>query len=563
MDFIKTHIKRTFIYAFPLFVMVFSVCRMAEAEYATNQTIFQKIRYIDGKQEQIIKTVYTVTEVKETKSIGEGVFAKKADGKFIIVRFKVHNKGNAAVPSSPLTDLMLIDNKKRRWDQSLSATGSMRLGTESFGRMEIGADKWIEDTIVFEVPEDVRDYLILLPGGAKVSAVVQADKKKASRPEEDVKRESGEIKPLKEDANKKTVRVITNSATLRSRPSPESKPAAWAVKGMAFDVLGETTDSEGEKWYKVKTSDGREGWIKEIAVNISKPDTAADTPVLKDDVKAEKPLEEKKEKAAEDKIKREPEKKPIIEKGKGKDKAGRKMVKKSLPDLLDEANAFYREGKCEDFINANEKAIEIASKQNNLPVQGRLHYNVAECYTRLNKYDDAQRHLGSAINIGARIKDLELEILALINKSRVFAAKGDRKGSAEIFRATSERANKEIFLNIAVKDYVKALVSMQMAGVLLDMGDNERAKERLEYALMVNHDFKLEENIINTLKSAELQTLTEISGINDMLDEAWAFYEKGDYKGMERVSMTAVEKAKNWAIKEVYSAVIIILRCLS
>ncbi len=515
-----------------LSVAVFCLCRTAAAEYAINQTIFQKIRYIDGNQEQIIKAVYTITEVKETKSIGEGVFAKRADGKFIIVRFKVHNKSSNQIPSDILTDLMLIDNKKRRWDQSLGATGSMRLGTESFGRMEISADKGIEDVIVFDVPEDVRDYLILLPRGARVAPVAQ---KKTARPEGELKREAGEIKPskagklleekqekaaedkikqepekkpiiekigdsTKKDKAAKTVIVNVHTANLRRKPSLDSDPAASVNKGAVLEVTGEFKEDKGRKWYKVR-KDSKEYWIIEKIVKVK-------------------------------------------ENG-----VGGKSVKKSLPDLLDEANAFYREGKCEDFINVNEKAIEIASKQNNLPVQGQLHYNVAECYTRLNKYDDAQRHLGSAINIGARIKDLELEILALIDRSRVLIAKGDKKGSAEVFRMVSDRANKEIFLNIAVKDYIKALVSMQMAGVLLDMGDKERAKERLEYALMVNNDFKLEENIINILKSAGLKAHTELSGINDVFDEAWTFYEKGDYKGMERVSRIAVEKAKKLGYK--------------
>ncbi|MBI5211938.1 MAG: DUF4352 domain-containing protein [Nitrospirae bacterium] len=490
----------------PLFLMIFTLCHEASAEYGANQTILQKIRYIDGKQEHVIRAAYIITEIKETKSIGEGVFSKKADGKFIIVRFKVYNKGSIAIPTNTLTDLMLIDGKNKRWDYSLGATGSMRLGTESFGRMEIGADKGMEDTIVFEVPEDVREYFILLPGGAKVSSGGQPDKKKTAKAEEELKRE------LKEDKNSKE----------------EIVPAAKKQE----DAKIEEPKSEGKKNIKIITNQDK----------VKKADAAG----LKAEEKVEMRAEEKiKEKGVKEKTKRA---------GRQKEQVSAKTVKnksdkKSLQELLDAAGIFYREGKCGDFINANEKAIEIASKQNNLAVEGRLHYNVAECYTRLNKYEDAKRHLDSAIAIGAKIKDAELETLALMDKSRVLAAKGDKRSSAEIFKIASDKANKEVFLNIAVKDYVKALVSLQMAQILMGTGDREMAKERLEYALMVNHDFKMEENIANTLKSSELAIYKEISGINTMLDEAWSFYERGDYKGMEGVSRNAIDASKKLGYK--------------
>ncbi|BCB96925.1 hypothetical protein JZK55_18470 [Dissulfurispira thermophila] len=492
------------------------------AEYTINQIIPQKIRYIEGKHEQIIKAVYTLTEVKEAKSIGEGVFAKIADGKFIIVRFKVHNKSNNAIPSDILTDLVIIDNKKRRWNQSIGATGSIRLGTESFGRMEIGADKKIEDVIVFDVYEDVRDYVILLPGGAKVSPIVQKkvaeeDKhlkvekssveKKEKAAEDKIKREPKKklITEKVDDTTKKskptkTIIVNVNTANLRHKPSLDSSAAMLVNKGSVFEVLGELKDSSGRKWYKVRKN-GKHYWVIEKVVRV---------------------------------------------KGNG---AVEKSTEKSLQDMLDEANAFYREGRCEDFINANEKAIEIASRENNLYVQGRLHYNVAECYTRLNKYDDAQRHIERAIVIGSNIKDSELEILALIDKSKILIAKGDKKGSVEIFKAVSGRADKEIFMNLEVKDYIKAMVSMQMADILLDMGDENKAKERLEYALMINHDFKQEENIVGAMKLSGHLLYKEISNINNMLDDAWALYEKGDYKGMEGIARVVVENAKKLGYK--------------
>lgn len=414
---------------------IFIFCLESAAEYTTNQTILQKIRYIAGKQEYIVRATYTITQIKETKSIGEGIFSKRTDGKFIVVRFKVHNKSNNAIPLSKLTNLMLMDSKKRRWEQSLGATGSMRLGTDSFVKAEIDANETIEDVIVFDVPENVNGYFIVLPGGAKVSSAVQsARRKKASK-------------------------------GVLSLPVTSTK--------------------------SIKTGQ-------------------------------------------DDKIPK---------------KAKENLEGKSLQELLDAANTFYREGRCEDFISANENAIKIASKQNNLSVQGKLHYNVAECYARLNKYDDAKRHLESAISIGAKIKDAELEILALIDKSRIFLANGDKSEATKIFRSVSERSNKEIFLNIAVSDHIKALVSLQMAAILLDMGEKDKAQERLEYALMVNNDFKLEENITNILKTSGLPLYKEISRIDALLDKAWTLYERGDYKEMEMVSRDAVDAARKLGYK--------------
>ncbi|MCL4537688.1 MAG: tetratricopeptide repeat protein [Nitrospirae bacterium] len=523
----------------PLFLMIFTLCHEASAEYGTNQTILQKIRYIDAKQEHVIKAAYIITEIKETRYIGEGVFSKKADGKFIVVRFKVHNKGSIAIPTNTLTDLMLIDGKKKRWDYSLGATGSMRLGTESFGRMEIAPDKGIEDVVVFEVPEDVRDYLILLPGGAKVSAPKKQENAKSEEPKSE---------------GKKNIKIITNSATLRSRPSFGSQPVTWAVKGAVFDVISEITDSEGRKWYRVKTSDGREGWIKDKVVSLSSFKSEDNQDKVKKADAASLKAEEKVETRAEEKIKEKGVKEKTKRDGRQKEQASAKTVKnksdkKSLQELLDAAGIFYREGKCKDFINANEKAIEIASRQNNIAVEGKLHYNVAECYARLNRYDEAQKHLDNAVNIAARLNDSELEILALIDKSRVLAAKGDKRSSAEIFKIASERANKEIFLNLAVKDDIKALVSLQIAHILFDMGEKDKAKERLEYALMVNHDFNLEKSIVSTLKSSDIEMHKEISDIDGRLDEAWASYERGDYKDMERISRDAADTAKRLGYK--------------
>ncbi|MBF0558689.1 MAG: AAA family ATPase [Nitrospirae bacterium] len=55
--------------------------------------------------------------------------------------------------------------------------------------------------------------------------------------------------------------VAVESAKLRPAPSFASEAATSAPRGKSFEVLAESSDAAGKKWYKVNDASGRECWI--------------------------------------------------------------------------------------------------------------------------------------------------------------------------------------------------------------------------------------------------------------------------------------------------------------
>jgi general secretion pathway protein A len=66
----------------------------------------------------------------------------------------------------------------------------------------------------------------------------------------------------------RTVSVVLNSVNLREGPSTDEPIISWAAQGATLKVTGELVGTGGEKWYRVKISDGRECWIAARAVEI-------------------------------------------------------------------------------------------------------------------------------------------------------------------------------------------------------------------------------------------------------------------------------------------------------
>jgi cytoskeletal protein RodZ len=83
---------------------------------------------------------------------------------------------------------------------------------------------------------------------------------------EHLKGEVPKVQAIEQKDQKKTIKVTATSATVRSKPSLDSQPVTWVTKGIVFEIREELTDGNGKKWYKIKTSDGREGWIADKVV---------------------------------------------------------------------------------------------------------------------------------------------------------------------------------------------------------------------------------------------------------------------------------------------------------
>lgn len=77
------------------------------------------------------------------------------------------------------------------------------------------------------------------------------------------------VKAVVQKEQKKTIKVITDAAIIRSTPSLVSQPVTRVYKGIVLEIKEESTDDTGKKWYKIITSDGRKGWISDSVV--SKP----------------------------------------------------------------------------------------------------------------------------------------------------------------------------------------------------------------------------------------------------------------------------------------------------
>ncbi|MBI3592478.1 MAG: SH3 domain-containing protein, partial [Nitrospirae bacterium] len=190
----------------------------------------------------------------------------------------------------------------------------------------------------------------------------KAEDKIKEKSEGDAKKRAGENK------HGKTAAVIIDAAPLRTRPFIVFSPVASGKKGAVYEVTGEYTGSNGRKWYKVRVSKDREYWLEGKAVKIkeeTKGEPEGEKP-RKEEPKTDIKTQDRKAEPADDSAKPK-----AVEKAKEKkEKNGKEGIQKeqlsdrSLPELLAKADAFYKEGKCEDFISSYKKAIDIAARQN-------------------------------------------------------------------------------------------------------------------------------------------------------------------------------------------------------
>lgn len=318
------------------------------------------------------------------------------------------------------------------------------------------------------------------------------------------------------------VRINVDFATLRSAPSFSSENNSWTSKGYTYEVIDIKTETNGRKWYKVKTSSGKLWWLSDKVVEVIgefRPQAGLKHEIISGQTHAPQYNEDKTNDG------------------------------KSIEMLLDEANRLYGEGKCNAVVSTYNKAIKIAAGKGDTEMEAKLHYNIADCLSKTQKSKEAIKHLDQSISLSISARNLQIETLAALEKSKIFFESGDNKTADTVLTSVLSKADQEIFLNSTVPDYIKGLVSLQIGDIFWSLGKNDAAVTKLEYALMVNPDFKLEDDIINFLKNKNIKLHEKIANIDMLLDEAWGHYEKGDYKSMEKTSAKALDTTKRVSYK--------------
>jgi general secretion pathway protein A len=77
------------------------------------------------------------------------------------------------------------------------------------------------------------------------------------------------IKPASTAARQKIATVTVRAARLREGPSLQAGIASIVAKGDRFEVIEEWTESDGNKWYKLRVPDSGEYWIASYIVSVS------------------------------------------------------------------------------------------------------------------------------------------------------------------------------------------------------------------------------------------------------------------------------------------------------
>jgi general secretion pathway protein A len=78
-------------------------------------------------------------------------------------------------------------------------------------------------------------------------------------------------KPGRAPTTKGTATITVAAARLRDQPSSNAEVIHKATEGDVFEVIDEWTQPNGNKWYKVRLPDGRDGWIASYIIHIDTP----------------------------------------------------------------------------------------------------------------------------------------------------------------------------------------------------------------------------------------------------------------------------------------------------
>ncbi len=126
---------------------------------------------VDGKKyyaSVVSNVVFAVTSIREDNTVGEGFFAKKAQGKFIIINIGIYNNQKDAITVDS-NSFHLIDKQGHQFSTSTEGMSAIQLSeghTKGF-LTQLNPTMSMTGTFVFDVPANAKtsDFQLQAQGG--------------------------------------------------------------------------------------------------------------------------------------------------------------------------------------------------------------------------------------------------------------------------------------------------------------------------------------------------------------------------------------------------------------
>ncbi len=108
---------------------------------------------------------FTVTDVSEAQSIGEGFLATEAQGKYVLVELEVRNIGNEAATFNAGPSQTAYDAQGREYATSEDAIMSGNASDQRSFLQQINPGSSVQGRLVYDVPEATKLVRVHLQGG--------------------------------------------------------------------------------------------------------------------------------------------------------------------------------------------------------------------------------------------------------------------------------------------------------------------------------------------------------------------------------------------------------------
>ena len=114
---------------------------------------------------------FTVTGAQTTRSLGEGMMATEANGKYVVVNLKVKNTGDQAATFNAGSSQVAYDKQGNEYSTSQDPMMSGNAQDMNSFLQQINPGQTVEGRLVYEVPKKVTLTRVHLQGGMMTSGV--------------------------------------------------------------------------------------------------------------------------------------------------------------------------------------------------------------------------------------------------------------------------------------------------------------------------------------------------------------------------------------------------------